>query len=250
MISFLIILYIFFPQFSVSLEMSPYIFFAIYIAVCLIYLISMRKSVELGNRVIFKALPIGLLIGTCVKYLEESRVLVIKNPDFLPRIYTLTGALIFFCMSNVYSEFTSLTMYGISSYIIALSIYIYGYSSGFKLFADLDTNDIMVFVAVFLISGLVYFYLFPRLSYMLAIFVAVYMICDSLFLVTQILLVIKKPMSLMYLGVSGAVGLYVTDIIQGIHVWRCQIPHAQVVVMTMYYVSQLLITSGTLLVAS
>ena len=191
-----------------------------------------------------------MLIGACVKYLEQSRLLVIKNPDFLTRVYTLTGALLFFVISNIYSEFTSLATYGMSSYIIAVGIYIYGYTNGLELFTELDTTDITVFIIVFIISGLVYLYILPRLSLTLALFAAVYMILDSLYLITQILLVFKKPMSLMYLGVAGAAGIYVTDIIQGIHVWRQSLPHAQVIVMSVYYISQLMIVGQTLLVIS
>lgn len=228
--------------------MSPFFFALMYIAVCLMYLIYMRKSIEKPNRVIFKALPIGLLFGGTVSFLQDSKVLAIKNMSFLPRVYTLGGGLIFSCLSNVYSEFSSLSVYGMISYAISLGIYIYGFSGSMTLFFDLNINDIVILAAIFIISGIIYLYLLPNLSKLLALFVAVYTILDSLFLSVMILISFKVSFPLLYLGAAGATILYVSDILQAIHLWRRPLPNAQVIIMSLYYMAQLMIAGSVLLV--
>lgn len=228
--------------------MTPYMFVVLYVTICVIYLTRMRHSVEKPNRVIFKALPIGMLIGASMSYLQQSRLLAIKNADFLPRVYTLGGGLVFACMSNLYSEFPSLASYGIVCYAISLSTYVYGFSSSLTLFRNMDSTDVAVVTGIAVMSLAVYMYLWPRLSVILSLFVAFYTVLEGSFLCVMIMVAIRLPLLPVVGGAVGASVLYFSDILQAVHMWRERVNHAHTIIMATYYLAQLLITGSILLV--
>ena len=230
------------PQFTAS----PWLFSLLYVSVCGLFLARMRFSPDKANRVIFKALPFGILFGAAASRLADGKVLSIKNADFLPRVYTLGGGMIFYCMSWVYLEFGSLVGYGYISYIVALGIFIYGFSSSFQLFKDYTNTDYAVLGIILLLSALVFLYVLSRLPTWYVPFLLAQLVLLSTLVSVQFSLLSKKEIPMLYLGTIGSVFLYVSDVLRAIGTWRIPFKHYDTICMGLSYLAMLLLFNSTM----
>ena len=189
-----------------------------------------------------------MLFGATVNCLSEGRVLSIKSPDFLPRVYALGGGLIFSVMSMVYSEFPSIALYSLLSHAIAISTYIYGFSSGLALFMHLEGIEMAVGAFVFTLSILLMLYLVRNLKFVLTLLLASLSLLDAALMTTMSVLVIRAPIPPHFLGVVGVVLICASDILQAVSKWKRSIHNAELIIMVTYFVGQLLFSSSILLV--
>lgn len=227
--------------------MSPYFFAIIYFIICALYLYTMRHSVEKANRVIFRGLPIAMLIGGTLQHLKAGHVLSVKSERFIPRIYTIVGGLLFSCLAGVYYEFESLQMYGMLCYVISLFMEIYGFSNNLKIFEDLNTNEITLLAVLSIASVILYLYILPKLNFLNMCLVFFFISLDTLLLFVLAVHAFRMPILPHYLGPLGAFILYLSDYIHILHLWRKAIPHHDVVIMCLYYASQIVITGSVVL---
>ena len=232
------------PQFT----NSPWLFGFMYVSICVIYLFKMRLSPDKANRVIFKSLPFGVLFGAAASRLIDGKVMAIKNVDFLPRVYTLGGGMIFYCMSWIYFEFASLVGYGHISYIIALGVFIYGFSSSFQLFKEFDNTDYVVLGVVLALAALVFLYVLSRLPSWYMMVLLVQLVLVSVFVSVQVALLSKKEIPMLYLGTIGSICLYVSDILRAIASWRVPFRYNEVVCMGLSYFAMFLLFGSAALI--
>ena len=228
--------------------MNPIFFIFLYVALCALYLKRMRFSPEKPNRVIFKCIPLGMLFGATVNYLGDARVLSIKSPDFLPRVYALGGGLIFSVMSMAYSEFPSIAFYSLLTHAIAISTYIYGFSSGLALFLHLEGIEMAVGGFVFVLSILLMLYLVRNLRCVLTLLLACLSLIDATLVTTMSVLAIRAPIPPHLLGVVGSVLICASDVLQAVSKWKRAIHNAELIIMITYFVGQLLFSAAILLV--
>lgn len=228
--------------------MNAFFFTIIYVGVCAIYLLKMRFSPDKPNRIIFKCLPIGMLFGATMSYLKESRVLAIKSYDFLPRVYSLGGGLVFSAMSMIYSEFPSVSSYSLFSHAIALATYVYGFSSGLMLFADLDKTETAVGALALVLTFLILLYLVRNLRWIMTLLLALLSLLDAALVTTMSVLVMRAPLPPHFLGVIGVILIYASDVLQALSKWRQSIQNADLLIMTTYFTGQLFFTASILLV--
>lgn len=232
------------PQFTAS----PWLFSLLYVSVCGLFLFKMRLSPDKANRVIFKALPFGILFGAAASRLADGKVLSIKNADFLPRVYTLGGGMVFYCMSWVYLEFGSLVGYGYISYIVALGIFIYGFSSSFQLFKDYTNADYAVLGVLLLLSVLIFLYVLSQLPAWYIPFLLAQLVLLSSLVSIQFSLLSRKEIPMLYLGTIGSVFLYVSDVLRAIGTWRVPFKHFDTICMGLSYAAMLLLFNSTMVI--
>ncbi len=227
--------------------MHPYLFVLFYFGLCVLYMKRMRYSPELPNRIVFKVLPLGILIGATMEYMKNRHVLSIKNSSFAPRIYTMVGGFLFHAMSNVYYEFPNLRYYGIVCYALALIVEIYGYSRSFDSFGDFNQQELVVIAILAIVSIAVYIYVLPKLNVVNAVLVFIFSALDSIFLLVLTSYAIHASYGPHYLGVVGAALRYIADVLQVISVWRIPFSNSFEIIMTINYIAQLAIAGSVLL---
>ena len=213
----------------------------------MIYLKKMRYSPELPNRIVFKVLPLGILIGSTVEYMKNRHLLAVKNSSFAPRIYTMVGGFLFHAMSNVYYEFPNLRFYGILCYALALFIEIYGYSNSLESFGEFNQQELVILATLAVMSITVYLYVLPKLNFTNAILVFIFSSLDTVFLFVLTSYVIRIPYGPHYLGAIGAALRYIADVLQVISIYRIPFMYSFEIVMTINYTAQLAIAGSVLL---
>ena len=227
--------------------MSPYLFSLAYAALCGLYMKKMKYSPELPNRILFKVLPLGILVGSTMEYMKQRHTLAIKNSTFPPRIYTVVGGLVFHAMSSVYYEFQSLNFYGILCYAIALIIEIYGFSNSLEYFGNLSDQELVIIGSLAVVSLTIYIYVFPKLDSTNAVLVFLFSFLDTVFLFVLIVHALRFPYGPHYLGVVGAGLRYVSDVLQVLSIWRIPFSYSFEIILSFYYTAQLAILGSVLL---
>lgn len=219
-----------------------------YFILCGLYLQRMRFSTELPNRILFKVLPIAILVGCTLEYMKQRHTLAIKNSSFPPRIYSLVGGFIFHILSSIYYEFRSLNLYGILCYVVALSVEIYGYSTvlepvmGFR-----NEQEMAVLGTMCVVSISVYLYVLPKLNLTNAVLVFLFSSLDTLLFFVLTVHAMRFPYGPHYLGAVGAGIRYLSDVVNVVTIWRINFRYSFQTVLVLYYSAQLAIALSVLL---
>lgn len=211
----------------------------VYMMLCLIYMvIGMRLSNSL-LKLILKCFPVLFLIIFFFCSVSSLHVGPIQQVDNLERI---VFGLMFSCLGDAYIVFDSLFLHGLISFTFAHFIYIAYFGENVILSLPLSYNELVVAAAVGLVSLLVYFYVLPKLGYVLVVPAAIYCFVISLMLWYALMSTMKEDTEMSQMqGAFGACSFYMSDLLLAINRWRLKIPLGPQLIIGSYYLAQLLI---------
>ena len=210
----------------------------IYVVFSLVYIfVGMRIQLKLIKGLL-KCAPILLLIYLCVTLLQRFGQGPVGHVELTMHFERVLFGLVFSCIGDIYLIFEGFFIHGIASFAIAQLIYIFLFH-GHKLILLSSYNELLVGIIVALVSLLVYSYLLPKLSRILAISLIGYCILISLMLWSSLVQMFHSHDRGTFVGVIGAAMFYTSDLLLGVNRWRIKILFGSELVMITYYVAQL-----------
>ena len=216
-----------------------------YVVFSLVYIFVGIRVQFMLLRGLLKCIPIVLLIYICVIILQTfGRVAVGHNIVELTRQFErVLFGLIFSCIGDFYLTFEGFFIHGIVSFAIAQLIYIFLFDGHHLVLLSLSYNELLVGIAVAVISLSTYSYLLPKLSRILAISLAGYCILISIMLWSSLVQILHSQDNTggAFMGVVGTAMFYTSDLLLGVNRWRIKILFGSELVMITYYIAQFLI---------
>lgn len=218
-------------------------FISSYGAMCIIYIYLDYKIKSKIIKLIFKCFPILMLMLAVTKNIASSSV-----PGSTNKLLQLLGGLLFSMIGDAYLVFTSTFLFGIVSFAVAQSIYVFLFGDELALFQTATNNEIIIGIVVISISCTVYIFLVSQMKPLLASLAALYCVLISTMLCNALIQAYRSATYPTIVGATGCVSFYLSDIMLSVNKWGMKIPCAQVLIMTTYYFAQLLIAASVLTV--
>ncbi len=225
-----------------------YMIVGTYILLCLMYMTIGINFTTGCLKMLLKCAPILFLI-TFFLYTTTSLHIgplhPVGNVDNLERI---VFGLMFSCLGDAYLVYDSF-IHGIISFACAHLIYIGYFGGEVHLFIPPSYDELVIAAAVGLVSLLIYLYILPKLDYVLVIPAAVYCLVISLMLWCAIVTMRQNTELSTMQGAIGACLFYMSDLLLAVNRWNRwnhQIPFGPYLVISSYYLAQLLIFLSTL----
>ena len=216
-------------------------YMGVYVAFCLVYIfVGMKIQFKL-IRGLLKCAPIILLIYTCVSILQRFGRGPVGHVELTRHFERLLFGLIFSCIGDFYLVFEGFFIHGIASFAIAQLIYVSLFHGHKLILLSPSYNELLVGIAVAVVSLSVYSYLLPKLNRILAISLGGYCILISLMLWSSLVQILHSHDGGTFMGVIGAAMFYTSDLLLGVNRWRIKILFGSELVIVTYYVAQLLI---------
>lgn len=194
-------------------------------------------------RGLLKCTPIVLLIYICVTILQTFGRGAVGHMELTRHFERVFFGLIFSCIGDFYLTFEGFFIHGMVSFAIAQLIYIFLFNGHDLILPSLSYNELLVGIAVAVISLSTYSYLLPKLSRILAISLVGYCILISIMLWSSLVQILHSQDNTggTFMGVVGAAMFYTSDLLLGVNRWRIKILFGSELVMITYYTAQLLI---------
>lgn len=218
----------------------------LYAAMCTLFILLEFRTNSRMVRVIFKCLPLALLIGTVARNLLLSNAPVSSSaPGSVSKLSQLFWGLVFSCIGDAYLVFPDYFALGVIAFALTQSIYL-SLFGGLILFQSATGIEVLLGLIVAAISCLVSLPVVRLVKPTLSILVLLYSALISMMLWSAL---VQAYRSLDYHTVFGAVGatmFYISDLLLCINKWKMKLPHAQVFIMSTYYSAHLCITFSVL----
>ena len=222
-----------------------YIFPGIYILLSLIYLlIGLRIENKLFKSML-KCAPAIFLLSFTVSLMANNRLGPLETSSNLGRV---TWGLLFSALGDVYLVFDNLFLLGVGSFTIAQAIYIFLFEGAVLLAHPFGQVEIISAIAVGLVSALIYLYLLPKFTPILAIALLVYCVLISTMLWSAVVRAQLTPNASTLSAAVGACLFYTSDLLLGLKQWRLTIPFGDFLVMSTYYAAQMFIARSVFIV--
>ena len=222
-----------------------YIFPGIYILLSLIYLlIGLRIENKLFKSML-KCAPAIFLLSFTVSLMANNRLGPLETSSNLDRV---TWGLLFSALGDFYLVFDNLFLLGVGSFAIAQAIYIFLFEGAVLLAHPFGQVEIISAIAVGLVSALIYLYLLPKLTPVLAIALLVYCVLISTMLWSAVVRAQLTPNASTLSAAVGACLFYTSDLLLGLKQWRLTIPFGDFLVMSTYYAAQMFIARSVFIV--
>lgn len=222
-----------------------YIFPGVYILLSLIYLtIGLRIENKLLKSIL-KCAPAIFLLSFTVSLMADNRLGPLETSSNLDRI---VWALLFSAFGDFYLVFDSLFLLGVASFTVAQAIYVYLFEGPLLLAHPFGQVEIISAIAVCLVSALIYFYLLPNFTPILAIALLVYCVLISTMLWSAVVRAQLTPNASTMSAAVGACLFYTSDMLLGLKKWRLNIPFGDFLVMSTYYAAQMFIARSVFIV--
>ena len=213
----------------------------VYFGLCLVYVsVGIRLTTTLG-KALLKCAPTLFLINTCVSILQKFGRGPVGHVELSKQFELTLFSLIFSCIGDFYLIFDSFFIHGIASFAITQAIYIFLFRGHMLISLTLSSAELITAIGIMMVSLSVYFYLFPKLSRILAISLGCYCILISTMLWSSFVQMFHYCNCGTFIGVLGAAMFYLSDLLLGINRWRKNIPFGPELVMVTYYLAQSLI---------
>lgn len=226
---------------------SDTLFVCIYLSLCLVYI---AVGIHLDSKLLrglLKCAPVVLLIYTCFSILRTFGRGPIGHAELVKKLETTLFGLIFSCIGDAYLVADGFFIHGIASFAIAQTLYIFLFQGHTLLSLSPTYTELLTAMAVLLVSVTIYLYLLPKLSHILAMFLAVYCLLISFMLWSSLSQVLQSYSSRTVMGAVGAGMFYTSDLLLGVRLWRINLPFGRQLVMITYYAAQILIFSSQIL---
>ncbi|XP_065556900.1 lysoplasmalogenase TMEM86A-like [Artemia franciscana] len=206
---------------SISIKMLPFASLTM-----LFFAKGMDKEIRPELKAVYKCLPVCYLIYYAISNLKDSK----KSKDYSKKIAT---GLVLSVIGDACIVWPKLFIPGALAYILAHGAY--ASSFGWKpLF--LKTGIVLYSVVLTTVSAMV-----TQLSTVLILAIIIYALLLTTMLWRAFARYIDSPNLWKLSALSGALLFLTSDIIFGIHLSYFQIPHAEFVIMAIYYGAQLCI---------
>ena len=220
---------------------------ALYVAMCKLYLFIGLRTNSKTVKVILKCFPLAILIVAVAARLINSIAPVSASaPGSVSKLSQLFWGLVFSCIGNAYLLFPNYFLFGVVSFVIAQSIYIFLFGGSFTMFQEVSQIEVMIGLAVAAVCLLMCILHMVHMEPLTAAGATVYSVLISTMLWSALIQAHRSPNDLTILGATGAVFFYTSDVILSIDKWGKTVPYGQVFIMTTYYSAQLFITGSVL----
>lgn len=220
---------------------------AVYMLLCIVFLYVDFHSGSRLVKVIFKCVPLILLMSSVLKTLKESNAPVSPlAPGSISKLSQLFWALLFSCIGDAYLVFSDYFILGVTAFSISQGIYISLFGGGLSFFQNVTNTEVAIGLSVVAVSCLVYISIVSKMKPLLAVLAALYCVLISTMLWSALIQAYRSANNYTIMGAAGAALFYVSDLLLSINKWGMQLPWAQILIMTTYYSAQLCITGSVL----
>ena len=225
------------PQTSYSMDLELYLFPVLYAGLCIFYLAVGINSNYKAVKAVLKCTPIVCLILSAFFYSMPFAMGPIGHQEASKSYERLLYGLVFSCLGDLYLVFPKTFLLGVISFGIAL----FGESVLMFLYNP-TVSEITVAIAIGMVSLFVYFYILPKLNWILIVPFFAYCILISTMLWSAIVKMLQTPNdSSCILGAVGACLFFTSDLVLALR-GKLDVPYGPVIVMVTYYSAQLLIS--------
>lgn len=216
----------------------------VYIGLCLMHLF---VGLHIKNKliiIVLKCAPILFLIAMTFSAVAGNRFgPLTSNRSELENMF---WGLVFSCIGDFYLVFDNLFLLGVGSFAIAQAIYVFLFDGPSLLMHPFGQIEVTTAIAVGLVSALIYLYLLPKFSPVLAVALFVYCVLISTMLWSAIVRAQINPSAQRWSAAVGACLFYTSDMILGLKRWRLNIPCGDFLVMSTYFGAQMFIVRSEL----
>ena len=148
---------------------------ALYVAMCSLYLFFGLRTNSKTVKVILKCFPLAILIvAVAIRLINSIAPVSTLAPGSVSKLSQLFWGLLFSCIGDTYLVFPSYFLFGVFSFAIAQSIYIFLFGGSFTMFQEASQSEVMIGLAVAAISLLVYVILVVHMKPLVTVCAAVY----------------------------------------------------------------------------
>lgn len=229
-------------QSLINMELFHQVAALVYGILSCFYMFFMMRSNRTHLKAFTKILPL-IVAAACVMYTVTRNIAPfdIKSPFYMPKMNMTLWELLFSMIGDIYLVYSRLFIYGLLSFCIAQCFLIFTLSDDGFLFFQVRTPELMSLLCISIISLAVYFYLLPKLKYAMAIPGFIYCFLITIMFWSAVMQVQKHVSIVSVSGAFGAGVFYISDLVLSINKYGKQIPMADVIIMTTYYIAQLVI---------
>ena len=212
-----------------------------YLGLCLAYVtVGIRLNSTL-IKALLKCAPTLFLINICISILQTFGRGPVGHVELSKQFERTLFGLIFSCIGDFYLIFDGFFIHGIASFAFTQAIYVFLFRGHTLISLTPSSAEMVVAVGILIVSLSVYFYLFAKLSRIIAICLGCYCILISTMLWSSLIQMLHSYNGGTLIGVLGASMFYLSDLLLGINRWRKSVLFGPELVMVTYYLAQIFI---------
>lgn len=220
---------------------SGFMLVSVYVLLCLLYIVFGKKLATGLPKMILKSLPILFLIAFFIKTVTSLPIGPVQGVGDVEHLERLIFGLGFSCLGDCYLVFDSFFVHGLLSFACAQVVYIGLFNGGLLLFNIPTQSELLVAVAIGLVSVLVYLYILPKLSCVLVVPAAIYCMLLSCMLWCSIVSMQQNATLSTLQGAIGSCLFYSSDLVLSLDRWGMKSFYGPYVIIVTYYSAQILI---------
>lgn len=217
-----------------------YILIALYATLCLGYVLFGIHSTSKLLKAILKCAPLFLLLTFIIFVTSKLNFGPIQGKDDPAILGHVIFGLVFSFLGDLYLVFDSLFLLGLLSFAASQLAYIKIFG-GWTLLFSIQSEDVITAVAIALVSAVVFFYILPKLSWVLVVPVALYCMLISAMLWSAFVNSRLESSLSTILGAIGACFFYTSDLLLAVNEFRMKIPYGPHLIIITYFIAQLFI---------